>query len=308
MFAPVHLDAATPVLTGEGSSAISAHQAPTPREQAPAALALPAPAQFDAIISLIKSVFKVPAVGIALHGAPGASGRGVYRAFLETPLIRPASDGGEGEVIGALRILDTAERSFADQECSLLEGFARLIVDQVDLWAEASRDVLTGAMSRRAFDDALNKTYAAHLRNGGASSVLMFDLDYFKAINDTHGHAIGDAVLKTVARVVRDELRVEDSFGRLGGEEFAILLAHADEAHAIEVAERVLRAIEMAFLPEMPDVRFTASFGVATCQPGFRTPAECLEAADAALYRAKTSGRNRVVGASEHAQQTPLSA
>ncbi|MCC6001333.1 MAG: GGDEF domain-containing protein [Pararhodobacter sp.] len=304
MYAPVQLAEATPVTTGACAPVPPAPQAIAPSHPAPAPLALPAPAQFDAVVSIIKSVFRVPAVGIALHGSSGATGTrgsGVYRSFLEMPLIRPAEDGGEDEVIGALRVLDTVERSFSDEDCTMLEGFARLIVDQVELWSEASRDQLTGAMTRRAFNDALKKTFAMHQRHGGTATLLMFDLDHFKAINDTYGHAVGDAVLRKVARVVRGELRVEDSFGRLGGEEFAIILAHADATAAGEVAERIRRAIEAAQLPDMPQVAFTASFGLVPGDSALSSAAEWLEAADAALYRAKTSGRNRVVAAAANA-------
>ncbi len=294
MFAPVQLDDATPVTLPEAGIARPAAQALSPEHVAPAPLALPAPAQFETVVGLVKSVFGVPAVGIALHGAPGASGRGVYRSFLETPLIRPADDGGEDEVIGALRILDTAERQFTDQDCIMLEGFARLIVDQVDLWAEASRDVLTGAMTRRAFGEALKKTLAAQERHGGTATLLMFDLDHFKAINDTYGHAAGDAVLKCVARVVRRELRVEDSFGRLGGEEFGVLLDHVGTESARDVAERIRRAIEAAQVPGMEHIAFTASIGVAPRALARDGAAAWLDAADAALYRAKAEGRNRV--------------
>ena len=96
----------------------------------PVQAALPAPAQFAAITDLIKTVFSVPAVSVALHGAPANAEGGVYRAFLEIPLVK------EDEVIGSLRILDTVERSFSDHDCTLLEGFARLVVDQVELWSE----------------------------------------------------------------------------------------------------------------------------------------------------------------------------
>lgn len=254
----------------------------------PAQTALPAPAQFSAVTDLIKSVFHVPAVTVALHGQPANAEPGVYRSFLEIPLVE------EETVIGSLRILDTAEREFSDRDCQLLEGFAKLVVDQVGLWSEASCDMLTGAMTRRAFSDALRKSFAARARTRGKASLVLFDLDHFKRINDTHGHSAGDAVLKAVARTVMRELRIEDSFGRIGGEEFAILVANADAEVAADVAERVRAAIERTTIPGHPALRVTASFGIAEATDGVLDVEDLTSRADAQLYSAKSSGRNRV--------------
>lgn len=259
----------------------------------PIQAALPAPAQFAAVIDLIKSVFHVPAVAVALHGQPANAEGGVYRSFLEIPLVN------DDDVIGTLRILDTVERDFSDRDCQLLEGFAKLVVDQVELWAEASRDVLTGAMTRRAFSDTLRKTFAARARTRGKASVVLFDLDHFKRINDTWGHAAGDAVLKAVARTVLRELRVEDSFGRVGGEEFAIMVANADARTAADVAERVRKAIEATVIPGFEHISVTSSFGVAEATDSLLDVEDWTERADGQLYDAKANGRNRVCIAQE---------
>lgn len=254
----------------------------------PIQAALPAASQFDTVVDLIKSVFHVPAVAVALHGAPANAEGGVYRSFLEIPLIK------DDAVIGSLRILDNAERNFTDRDCQLLEGFARLVVDQVDLWSEASRDMLTGAMTRRAFSDTLRKTFAARARAHGKASLIVFDLDHFKRINDTFGHSAGDAVLKTVSRAVMRELRVEDSFGRIGGEEFAILVANANAATASEVAERVRAAVERAVMPGYEQIRVTSSFGVAEATDALLDAEDWTHRADEQLYVAKETGRNRI--------------
>ncbi|MCB1397936.1 MAG: sensor domain-containing diguanylate cyclase [Rhodobacter sp.] len=259
----------------------------------PIQAALPAPAQFAAVTDLIKSVFHVPAVAVALHGQPANAEGGVYRSFLEIPLIN------EDEVIGTLRILDTAEREFSDRDCQLLEGFAKLVADQVELWAEASRDVLTGAMTRRAFSDTLRKTFAARARNQGKAALVLFDLDHFKRVNDTWGHAAGDAVLKAVSRTVLRELRVEDSFGRVGGEEFAIMVANADARTAAEVADRVRRAIEATVIPGFEHINVTSSFGVAEATDSLVDVEDWTDRADGQLYEAKANGRNRVCIAHE---------
>lgn len=254
----------------------------------PVQTALPAPAQFAAVTDLIKSVFHVPAVTVALHGQPANAEPGVYRSFLEIPLVEDES------VIGSLRILDTVEREFSDRDCQLLEGFAKLVVDQVGLWSEASCDMLTGAMTRRAFSDALRKAFAGRARTRGKASLVLLDLDHFKRINDTQGHSAGDAVLKTVARTVMRELRIEDCFGRIGGEEFAILIANADAETAADVAERVRAAIERTTIPGHESIRVTASFGIAEATDGVLDVEDLTSRADAQLYSAKASGRNRV--------------
>lgn len=253
-----------------------------------APVALPPPAQFAGVVELVKSVFRVPAVSVVLHGAGSECERGVYRSFLETPLLR------EGRTVGMLRVLDTAERTFDERDCILLDGFARLVVEQLDLWAEASRDVLTGAMTRRAFHDTLRKSAAAQARSRAPAALVLLDLDHFKRVNDTLGHAAGDAVLRAAARTVLAELRVEDSLGRVGGEEFAILLGGAGIEAAAEVAERVRRAIEAMDIPGVPGLRITASFGLAPLQANGEGPDAAYDAADAALYAAKRGGRNRV--------------
>jgi diguanylate cyclase (GGDEF)-like protein len=254
----------------------------------PDAVAMPAVSQFAGVVELIKTVFSVPAVQVSLAGGGASARGGCYQAFLETPLLR------EGERIGALRILDVAERRFDERDCLLLEGFARLVVEQVDLWAEASRDVLTGAMTRRAFMDHLAKAFAARQRQHGQSALILFDLDHFKRINDTRGHAAGDAVLRATARTVLRELRVEDSFGRVGGEEFAVLLNHVDLATAVEVAERLRRAIAAMAVPGQPDLAVSASFGVVALTDATPSAEALMEGADVALYAAKAGGRNRV--------------
>jgi diguanylate cyclase (GGDEF)-like protein len=264
--------------------------APQPADTLPEAqvVALPGVSQFAAVMDLIKSVLGVPAVTVALHGAPGDGERGVFRSFLEIPLLR------QGRAIGSLRVLDTIERQYDERDCLLLEGFARLIVEQVDMWSEASRDVLTGAMTRRAFQDVLHKSFAARQRQSGDAALILFDLDHFKRINDTLGHAAGDAVLRATARAVLRELRVEDSFGRVGGEEFAILLSNTDPDRAAEVAERVRHAVARMIVPNHPDLAVTASFGVVGLDDSTPSPQALMDAADAALYAAKSGGRNRV--------------
>lgn len=123
----------------------------------------------------------------------------------------------------------------------------------------------------------------------------MLDIDNFKSINDRFGHAAGDRVIRSVADGIREQLRQTDVAGRLGGEEFAVLLPETSRDDATAIAERIRTAIDIrAVTHERGDIPFTVSVGVADLQPG-GTLADLLVRADEALYRAKRSGRNRVV-------------
>ena len=142
----------------------------------------------------------------------------------------------------------------------------------------------------------LSREVARARRAGGSMACIAFDIDHFKSINDRFGHAAGDRVLQTVARVCRENLRAVDVAGRLGGEEFAILLPEADVAQAVVVAERLRLALAEAAVPDGEAViRLTASFGVAGLTPDETTADAALLRADAAAYDAKRGGRNRTV-------------
>jgi diguanylate cyclase (GGDEF)-like protein len=185
-------------------------------------------------------------------------------------------------VVGALLLRAIAQRDEA------LAGMAAL----------AETDALTGLRNRRGFLAAAEAALARAVRHGERASVVMLDLDRFKAINDAHGHAAGDAVLRATAEVLQSMLRGGDLAGRLGGEEFALLLPGASAEVAAGAAERLRRALT-ARVPH-PDARarVTASFGVATVELRAAVPEAALEAAlreaDAALYAAKRGGRDRI--------------
>jgi diguanylate cyclase (GGDEF)-like protein len=158
---------------------------------------------------------------------------------------------------------------------------------------QALVDGLTGLANRRAAADALQAEVARAERLDTPLSVVLSDLDGFKDVNDVHGHAVGDEVLKAFAAVLRDTLRESDVAGRWGGEEFLLLLPGADEDGAARFAERVRAGLAARTIPGAPGLRVTASFGVAEYAPGSDTE-QLVAAADRALYRAKRSGKNRV--------------
>jgi len=162
----------------------------------------------------------------------------------------------------------------------------------------ASTDELTGVGNRRAIDEALRRDLARADREATPLSVILIDVDHFKSVNDTWGHATGDAVLSSLGKLLRNLLRVSDVAGRWGGEEFLCILPNTDSAGAVVVAERLRTSLPLNTVagPRGP-VQVTASFGVATVRgPGCRNAGEGLmRRADSSLYTAKEQGRDRVV-------------
>jgi diguanylate cyclase (GGDEF)-like protein len=166
--------------------------------------------------------------------------------------------------------------------------------DELRYRTAARTDPLTGIANRRAFMDGAARLIERRSHTGAPVAVLLFDLDHFKQINDAHGHFVGDQVLQSFATIALEGLRPGDLLGRLGGEEFAALLPDVSPQGAFAVAERVRAAVAVrcAGIAGRP-VAATVSVGVAAAElPLSLGP--LLEAADAALYRAKASGRNRV--------------
>jgi len=171
------------------------------------------------------------------------------------------------------------------------------ISDQVDarnrLQHAATHDELTGVLNRKGFEQGLHEALA---RDTTPAAVVMIDLDEFKPINDSAGHAAGDAMLKAVARTLVAQVRASDAIGRLGGDEFALLLHGCDQARACTIAEKVRLAIrQLAVHWEGKELKVGASIGVAERGTEHETIAKWLADADAACYDAKRSGRDKVV-------------
>ncbi|WP_374449131.1 GGDEF domain-containing protein [Stella sp.] len=224
------------------------------------------------------------------HDHPAVLGDPHVRFYAGVPLRTP-----DGFNIGTLCAVDYAPRELAPQQLAVLHDLARLVVDELELRRLATTDSLTGLLTRRAFAAEAAREVARASRTGRPLACIAFDIDHFKSINDRHGHAAGDRVLQAVAAVCRRHLRAVDVAGRLGGEEFAILLPEADRAAAGEVAERLRAALEAAELAQGEGaIRVTASFGVGALRPDERSADPVLERADAAAYAAKREGRNRV--------------
>lgn len=156
-----------------------------------------------------------------------------------------------GHVVGTVCAIDRRTRSLSKRDLTILEELTGAAMDRVELLQTASTDSLTGAMTRRAFKEEADRLISLAARHGHDLSCLVLDVDHFKRVNDTHGHAAGDEVLQAVAFSCRSVLRAEDLFSRQGGEEFAILLPNVDLQGALATAER-LRELVQSLTIELP--------------------------------------------------------
>lgn len=192
----------------------------------------------------------------------------------------------------ALVFRDVTERRRAEHKL-------REVTDELERMAHT--DALTNLFNRRYFMQRLNEEFERVTRHGSALSVLVYDLDHFKKVNDTFGHDIGDRVLVSVSQVTNQIKRITDVACRLGGEEFALLLPETDRQGAVKLAQRLRAEIEQFPYSELlkQDVKVTASVGVATVSQKLTEPNAILKTADRALYRAKNGGRNMVCYDSE---------
>jgi diguanylate cyclase (GGDEF)-like protein len=239
------------------------------------------------------------AVAAAWHGSRYA------RFFLAgwTPLLAVT-------VLGSLQLYGIAEGWTWSDEAALGAGALEALVLSLGLADRslalrrdrdharrlADIDALTGLYNRRGWTDRVLALDEELRRERQSFSVLFLDLDRFKELNDRLGHAAGDAALRTLAEIMREELREQDVIGRYGGEEFVVALPGADRAHAARVAERIRLQLQELATADPAEALRTVSIGVATLHDGETTTA-LLKRADAAMYAAKAAGRNRVVHA-----------
>ena len=165
-------------------------------------------------------------------------------------------------------------------------------------------DTLTGLYGRGYWREQAAHALARHHAAGEAAALMLIDVDHFKQINDSHGHGVGDEVLRALAAAIRRNIRTHDFAGRLGGDEFAVLLPGASADDASRIADRILDAVVAMRIYEQPLVRPTISVGVAQAMRHADLQ-DWLDAADAALYRAKREGRNQVSVAAPLPSATP---
>lgn len=202
---------------------------------------------------------------------------------------------------GSVRVVETSGVSIDwDGEASTLnfmEDITQRKQLEEELQRQATTDELTGLLNRRQFVARAETELSRQQRYGGKCSLLMLDIDHFKNINDSYGHAVGDLALQRLAMICMKTRRESDLVGRVGGEEFAVLLVETDGRIAGQIAERLRQVIEEdEFFTETGDrIAITVSIGVSERQEQTESLASLMSKADKALYEAKRSGRNRVV-------------
>ncbi|MEI2297094.1 sensor domain-containing diguanylate cyclase [Ensifer sp. MJa1] len=222
---------------------------------------------------------------------PAVTGAEHIRFYAGVPL-----NTRDGHTVGTVCAIDRKPRHFAESDLAILMELAGVAMDRMELLHSAATDGLTGTLTRRAFREEADKLISLAVRHGHDLSCIVLDVDHFKRVNDTHGHAAGDEVLKAVASTCQASLRASDLVGRLGGEEFAVMLPHVDAKRAQAVAEKLRAAIAAQTVHgEFGQLTVTASFGTSALSITGRDSGTILAQADAAMYLAKAAGRNRCV-------------
>lgn len=218
---------------------------------------------------------------------------------------------GMASFIRALGIIATGEDIYAaDQEwgrlffiglavVNITEGFTclgALLIDRIDLVSkQALTDPLTNCFNRRGFDELAERTIEKAKRGNNETVLIVADLDRFKRVNDTYGHGAGDNTIKAFASLLSEEIRSVDHLGRLGGEEFIILLWQTDLSGAKDLIQRIRKKLTQTSIPGLPyNFRITSSYGATTIDPDDNDMNAIIHRADLALYRAKHKGRDQL--------------
>ncbi|HEX4975451.1 MAG TPA: diguanylate cyclase [Pseudomonadales bacterium] len=216
--------------------------------------------------------------------------------------VSPITGGKDSDIRGALVTFDdiTAleHKNFELQETlDKLQESKREIVDQnKTLLNMATRDPLTQSLNRRSLFESFDALFAEIRQEDGQMACIMVDIDHFKKVNDTYGHAVGDEAIKFLANTLSAIVRAGDLVGRMGGEEFVVVLPNIEQQAALTLAERMRKTIELSQNEAYPDMpKITSSFGVAMLGDETLTGKQLIDESDKALYVAKKSGRNRVV-------------
>nr|WP_306266063.1 sensor domain-containing diguanylate cyclase [Pararhizobium sp. IMCC3301] len=218
---------------------------------------------------------------------PLVTGEPHIRSYAGVPLQT-----SEGYVVGTLCAIDTKAREFPPQEIEILKNFTKVVVDELELRKIASTDVLSGALSRRAWMEKAKAEVKRSIRYDRPLSLMIMDIDHFKSVNDTYGHAAGDVVIKKLAELAQNSIRETDSFGRYGGEEFVLLLPETSTPDALKLAERIRSSFSSLSVDELEGTRTTISVGLTQLRDRDDKLNEMIERADKALYEGKQSGRN----------------
>ncbi len=226
-----------------------------------------------------------------------------------------------GRAIGILNLADKITGEiFSDEDLEILETYASHAVVAIERarFYEQSKalkmisitDSLTGLLNRRYFQERFSEEFDRTRRQGHHLSLIMIDIDNFKAFNDANGHLAGDEALQSVANCIRNSVRTMDVVSRYGGEEFSVILPETSKNNAAIIAERVRKDIEITYFQNeeaLPDGKMTISLGLATFPDDAGSVRELINNADQALYKAKNAGKNRVILFDQEASSQDLS-
>jgi diguanylate cyclase (GGDEF)-like protein len=218
------------------------------------------------------------------------------RSYAAAPVI------GRGQLLGFINLVGLRPGFFTSEHASRLRAFAdqaAVAIQNARLYAEVERlatlDYVTGIANRRRLFELGQREFESARRYNRPLCALLLDIDLFKNTNDTYGHSAGDIVLAGIASAIRRSVREIDIFGRYGGEEFVLLIPHAELPQAVEVAERLRALVEsLRFTTERGVLQVTISLGVACLTSDVPSLASLIDRADQAMYAAKQAGRNHV--------------
>ena len=237
-----------------------------------------------------------------LYSLPGMAGM----ALLGTWILRPEPIWASSlpVIIATLPVIALHSVAVGFASYRLIRTVARQNVQLKEL---RQRDAQTGLFARAHWQEQAQEVLLGARAGDRPAWLLMIDIDHFKPINDVHGHTVGDEAIRAVGQAILDSVRESDCAGRYGGDEFAVVCADATETQALAIAQRICERVQALRLPELPALRLTSSIGMAQATNAHATLRDWLNEADAALYRAKTDGRNQVAGtaALNPATETP---
>lgn len=236
--------------------------------------------------------------GISIQQSNRQASRRLHRRLAASSPVRACAAFARAQAAEAPRIVAGLSEDVVRQAGMLELLAAEMRIAELEkaleeAQGEACRDPLTGALNRRGFERAYEREMARARRNGGTLSLAMIDLDDFKALNDRHGHLVGDKALAHLVSVLHESMRPSDVLCRFGGEEFVLMLPDTAAADACKAVRRFLARFSARMLPGL-DLAMTFSAGVVE-HDYFESLEEAVQRADAATYAAKRSGKNRVV-------------
>lgn len=223
---------------------------------------------------------------------PLVTGEAGIMCYMGAPLKTP-----DGQNIGSLCVIGTEPRDFSAAEAGILEGFATLVVSQLELRQSANLDNLTHTMSRGAFLEQIDVALKAYRQQAVGATLAILDVDRFKLLNDQYGHPVGDRILQEFVNACSESIRGGDLVGRLGGDEFGILLKGVTPVAATAILSRVHEQISQIVIPEYPEIKVSSSIGYCAITDEIESRDIWIQRTDEALYNAKRNGRDQMVSA-----------